>query len=157
MTIAQRAIVLLLLYPWIAVMASEGLRPFEVHDSIEMAYFGTRLSSAPDDLDEDGLFSPDGRHFIKITHRGLLPQGVMEGTLWLFDAAAVERSVEDPTAPVSTPVPLVQMAPAVNGGLGLYVLDAGNTLSAPHWSADGHALHFWVAMGAPTTKCLHSI
>ena len=33
------------------------LRDFQVRDSVEMSYFGTVASSAPDDLDDDGVLS----------------------------------------------------------------------------------------------------
>lgn len=120
----------------------ETHRRFEVRDSVEMAYFGTVASSAPDDLDDDGVFSPDGRHFIKVTHRGVLPQGVTEGTIWLFDTAAVENSLRDSKRDVPKPVPWVRVSASVNGGLGLNVLDAGNTVTAPQWSEDGRSLTF---------------
>jgi dipeptidyl aminopeptidase/acylaminoacyl peptidase len=107
-----------------------------------MAYFGTPLASAPDDLDDDGIVSPDGRHFIKVTHRGVLPQGVTEGTLWVFDTTAIERAVRDSKLEVPKPIPLARMSAAVNGGLGLDVLDAGNTVTSPQWSEDGRSLTF---------------
>jgi hypothetical protein len=44
-------------------------RLFEVRDSVEMSQF-TDLAA----------FSPDGRRYVTVTHRGLLPQGVIEGT-----------------------------------------------------------------------------
>ena len=53
-------------------------RRFEVRDSIEMAYFGTPILSAPDDQDDDAVVSPDGRHFVKLTHRGALPGHLLE-------------------------------------------------------------------------------
>ena len=117
-------------------------RRFEVRDSVEMSYFGTLASSTPNDLDDDGVFSPDGRYFVKVTHRGVLPQGVTEGTIWLFDTAAVEKSLRDVRLLVPKPVPLTRMSASVNGGLGLSVFDAGNSISAPQWSEDGRRLTF---------------
>jgi hypothetical protein len=121
---------------------SQTKRRFEVHDSVEMSYFGTVFSSAPDDLDDDGIISPNGRHFIKVTHRGVLPQGLTEGTIWLFDTAAIQKAINYSKLDVPKPVPLARMGAAVNGGLGVYVLDAGNTISAPQWSEDGRHLAF---------------
>jgi dipeptidyl aminopeptidase/acylaminoacyl peptidase len=117
-------------------------RRFEVRDSVEMSYFGTPASSAPDDMDDDGIASPDGRHFIKVTHRGVLPQGMTEGTIWLFDTATIKQSLNDPRLDVPKAVPLVRMSTSVNSGLGLLVLDAGNTISAPKWSKDSRSLTF---------------
>jgi hypothetical protein len=59
-----------------ATTASDGQRPFGVRDSIEMAEFH-----------QPGIYSPDGRYFVTVTQRGLLPQGVTEASIWL-----VERS-----------------------------------------------------------------
>ncbi len=76
-------------------------RTFQVRDSVTMSYFGTLSRSAPADLDDDGLLSPDGRHFVKVTNRGVLPQGASEGTIWIFDTEAVRRCVNHPNLPHS--------------------------------------------------------
>jgi dipeptidyl aminopeptidase/acylaminoacyl peptidase len=125
-----------------AMAEADQPRRFEVHDSVEMAHFGTLASSAPDDLDDDGIVSPDGRYFIKVTHRGVLPQGVTEGTIWLFDTATIEKSLRDAKLGGPEPLPLARMSASVNGGLGIAVLDAGNTVSAPQWSEDSRSLTF---------------
>src|ERR1700733_13949652 len=49
--------------------SSQTQRRFEVHDSVEMSYFGTVFSSGPNDLADDGISPPAGGHFIKVTHR----------------------------------------------------------------------------------------
>jgi dipeptidyl aminopeptidase/acylaminoacyl peptidase len=125
-----------------AVSAAEAPRRFEVRDSVGMSYFGNPASSAPADMDDDGVVSPDGRQFVKVTHRGVLPEGVTEGTIWLFDARSIKRSIRDSNLNVPKPVPLERMSAAVNGGLGIYVLDAGNTITDPHWSEDSRSLTF---------------
>ncbi len=142
MTSIQRIVLPLLICNWIAFAGACEPRRFEVRDSIEMSYFGTRISSAPPDLDEDDVFSPDHRHFVKITHRGVLPQGVTEGTLWLFDTAAMEMNVASPETALTKPVPLARMSAAVNSGLQIYALDAGNTMSVPHWANDSRSITF---------------
>jgi len=58
--------------------AAQAARPFQVRDSIQIA-----------DFIEAPVFSPDGRHFVTVTQRGVLPQGVTEATLWLFETAEV--------------------------------------------------------------------
>ncbi len=58
-------------------VVAEVLRRFEVSDSIQMSAFT-----------QDAIFSPDRRHFITVTQRGVLPQGVTETTLWLFESSA---------------------------------------------------------------------
>src|SRR6266851_5182406 len=81
---------------WSSWAGADSTRRFQVRDSVEMAYFGTPALSAPDDMDDDAVVSPDGRHFVKLTHRGVLPQGVTEGTVWLFDTAPTKRAIVDP-------------------------------------------------------------
>ncbi len=125
-----------------ADVTSQMNRRFEVHDSVEMSHFGTLADSAPDDLDEDGIVSPDGRYFVKVTHRGVLPAGVTEGTIWLFETQSVQRSIRDSRLEVPKPMPWVRMSATANGGLGIDVLDAGNTITSPQWSEDSRSLTF---------------
>jgi hypothetical protein len=113
---------------------ADGKRHFETRDSIEMSYFGTlSSSSAPLDIDDDGIVSPDGRWVVKITHCGALPEGVTEGTLWLFDAQAMKLSISDPSAKVPRPVPLAKMSAAANGID--FIADRGDTLTYVKWAA----------------------
>lgn len=99
---------------------------FTVRDSVEMSYFGTLVASQPDDLDDDGLVSPDGRIAVKVSHRGVLPSGVTEGTIWRFDAIALRRSVNDKSLGIPAPTPLVRMSATVNGVE--YIRDRGDTI-----------------------------
>lgn len=122
--------------------AGAALRRFTVHDSVEMAYFGNIRSSMPDDLDDDGITAPDGKWTIKVSHRGLLPEGSTEGTIWLFDATQLRISVNDKSIEVPKPSVLARMSAAASGGLGLNVLDAGNTVIAPRWSSDSRSVTF---------------
>ena len=55
---------------------SSSKRAYTVRDSVEMSYFGTVANYRPDDLDDDGIVSPDGQYAVKLTHRGVLPQGL---------------------------------------------------------------------------------
>jgi dipeptidyl aminopeptidase/acylaminoacyl peptidase len=131
---------------------ANGKRTFEVSDSVEMSYFGTLATSVPDDLDDDGVLSPDGRYFVKVTDRGLLPQGVSESTVWIFDAAAVRKSVNDSRVPVPKPSALVRMSVTANSGTELPVLDDGNAITDPRWSADGRTLTFLGRNGHPNRQ-----
>ena len=58
-------------------VAADQKRQFTVRDSIEMSYFGTVVESNPEHSHDDGTSSPDGRFLIKMTHRGILPEGVL--------------------------------------------------------------------------------
>src|ERR1700760_3964898 len=91
-------------------------RPFTVTDSIEMQRF------VDPDLDQPVNVSPDGRHFFVVTERGVVPTGLLESTLWLFDAKAPQH-----------PKPLVQLDGKTrwddnNEGLA--------TIRAARWSVD---------------------
>ena len=120
---------------------ADGKRHFDTRDSIEMSYFGTiSSSSAPLDIDDDGIVSPDGRWVVKVTHRGVLPEGVTEGTLWLFDAVAMKLSINHASAKVPMPVPLAKMAAAVNGID--FISDRGNTIYQVKWASDSRTLSF---------------
>lgn len=141
MTIVKAAALAVLLAPLQSSLAQVSVRPFAVHDSIEMSFFGTRINSAPPDLDDDGVMSPDGRYFIEVTHRGVLPEGKTEGTIWLFDAALVQQAIRHGSE-VPRPRALARMLAAVNSGLGLDVLDAGNTVTSPQWADDSRSLTF---------------
>src|ERR1700733_10572044 len=73
---------------------------FTVPDSIEMARFDDPWEVQKN---AEAKFSPDQKHFIVVTSRGLIASNQIESTLWLFDAAAVRRfvnardSVTEPT------------------------------------------------------------
>ena len=122
--------------------SDDKLRRFTVRDSVEMSYFGNIRNSMPDELDDDGITSPDGRWTIKVSHRGVLPEGVTRGTIWLFDARRLRASVNDESVGVTGPEVLATMSAAASGGLGLNVLDAGNTIIAPQWSPDSRSVTF---------------
>ena len=84
---------------------AEGLRRFQVRDSIEMARFV-----------EPAMASPDERYIATVTERGLIEQNATEGTIWLFDAGAVSQAINHSRGAGVKPVPLVQMSATVNGG-----------------------------------------
>lgn len=140
----------LLILPLSAVFAAWATGPnapakkrhFTVRDSVEMSYFGNIRSSMPDELDDDGLTSPDGRMTIKVTHRGVVPEGVTKGTIWLFDTARLRAAVNDQKLENPKPDVLATMSAAATGGLGLNVFDAGNTVIEPRWSADSRSVIF---------------
>lgn len=121
---------------------TDDQRRFDVRISVEMSYFGTVANSQPDDLNDDGIVSPDGRYAVKFTHRGVLPQGYIEGTIWLFDAPALKRSIIDNHKSVPSPVPLTRMSATVNGTLIIDSLDGSNTISQPTWAPDSGSLLF---------------
>jgi dipeptidyl aminopeptidase/acylaminoacyl peptidase len=133
-------IVLLFAQPTWAADTETIKRPFEVRDAIEMAYFGTTESSQRDHLPDDGLLSPDGRYIVKVTHRGLLPEGVTEGTIWLFETRHVLDFINQ-GGPSPEPIPLLRMSAAVNGLTGDF-FNRENTISELAWANDAKSLTF---------------
>ena len=117
-----------------------GKRPFATRDAIEMAWFGTISTSQRDHLPDDGILSPDGRYIVKVTHRGVLPAGVTEGTIWLFEAPAVLSFINH-GGPAPQPTALVRMSAAVNG-LTADFSNRDNTISDLAWAADAKSLTF---------------
>jgi hypothetical protein len=110
-----------------------GQRRFAVRDSVEMAEFT-----------DVGWFSPDGRYYVTLTQRGVLPQGVSEATLWLFETSRMRTQVNAPSSSaVAAPVMLARMSAAVNGGGydgGGY--DGGSVIMRLEWAGDSRSLTF---------------
>jgi dipeptidyl aminopeptidase/acylaminoacyl peptidase len=125
----------------LAVCAADIGRPFNVRDSVQMSYFGNLSSSVPDLTADDAVISPDGKHILKITHRGDLERGVTEATLWMFEVDQLRGSIRQRSSVVAKPVPLLRMAAAANGLAGNY-LDGGNIIFQPIWSLDGRMITF---------------
>ena len=139
---ALRFLVLLVLTVTVSAGTSaQEPRPFTVNDAVEMAYFGNIFESSPDRSYDDGSVSPDGRFAISITHRGVLPEGLTEGTIWMFDVADVINSIQDEDTTPSAPLVLARMSAAINGYSGDF-RDRDNILLHPKWSDDGQSVFF---------------
>lgn len=68
--------------------------PFSIQDSIEIAYIINPIASTVIELRDTQpigfpIFSPDRKHFLLISQRGVLRTNRLEATLWLFDRSAV--------------------------------------------------------------------
>lgn len=120
---------------------SSELRPFTSRDAVEMAYFGNFFDPSLAQPYDDGAISPDGRYALKISHRGVLPEGVTEGTLWLFDVDDVVESIQDVGKAPSAPLVLARVSAAINGYSTDFV-NWGNTLLHPKWSDDSKSVYF---------------
>lgn len=136
-----RILLVLTLAVSIDSIAAEGKRPFTVRDSVEMSYFGTVIESDPRHSLDDGATSPDGRYIVRMTHRGIIADGVTEGTIWLFSTNDVLQAIEDPDAAVTPPSALVRMSAEINGYTGDFY-ERGNILFQLMWSDDSRYLYF---------------
>lgn len=124
-----------------ACVQSAELEPFTSRHAAEMAYFGSIFSSSLERPFDDGAVSPDGRFALKVTHRGVLPEGVTEGTIWLFDVNNVVESIEDQKVVPPAPIALTSMSAAANGYSNDFA-NRGNTVIHPKWSDDGKSIFF---------------
>jgi dienelactone hydrolase len=105
---------------WSADSALPKLRPYEVRDTVELANFTVPPT-----------FSPDGRYFITVTERGVLPKGVTEATIWLFETAAVRQSISG--GPTVRAIPIARASAAVN---------YHTVISELTWEQSGNSLLF---------------
>lgn len=110
-----------------------------------MSYFGSLIGgNSNDQFEQDGGFSPDGRYLAAVTHRGRLSDGVTEATVWLFRTADIVAYIDEPAhSQVPTPVPIVQMAAALNGPL--TGSQGGNVITNLRWRPDSSGLLFLAA------------
>jgi hypothetical protein len=104
-------------------------RLFEVRDSVEMSQF-TDLAA----------FSPDGRYYVTVTHRGVLPQGVIEGTIWLFETSPARTYINGKQGAISPPVALARMSAAINGPI--FGADRGKVIMQLAWGEDSKSVVF---------------
>ena len=116
-------------------------RPFTSRDAVELAYFGNLFRSNFYQPHDDGSVSPDGQSAIQVTHRGVLPAGNTEGTLWLFNVNRLLQSIKDPDNKPPEPIALARMSAAING-FSTDFANLGNTLLYPKWSKDGRSVFF---------------
>jgi dipeptidyl aminopeptidase/acylaminoacyl peptidase len=113
-----------------------GPRTFTVRDSIEM----TTLSD-PNSLEKDGQvkFSPDGKHFLVVSTRGILQSDQLESCLMVFDINRIRFS---PHGPTDFPQPLKCLAhlaavPRVEPS----PLNQ-STISDARWSPDSKSIYY---------------
>ena len=118
---------LLILVLWSALVIADPPVRFTVRDSVQMAEF---TSSA--------VFSPDRRYFVIVTERGVLPEGVQEATIWLFNSSEVSASLNGRLSSPAAPRALTRLTGSINGG---GVLDSG-LIDKLVWELDSKSLLF---------------
>lgn len=113
--------------------------PFAVKDSIEMTRF-----SDPNELSADATakYSPDGRHFVCVTTRGLLSSNKVESTIWTFNASEVRTYLNKPdTSHKPRPIELARFAVRVSINA---VYPYAPTIEDLRWTTDSRAILFLV-------------
>jgi dipeptidyl aminopeptidase/acylaminoacyl peptidase len=111
-------------------------RTFTVRDSIEM----TTLSD-PNSLEQNGQvkFSPDGRHFLVVTTRGIVQSDQLESCLMVFDTSSIRFAKYQATQLSQPPKCVARLARVPHAQPGTIspsiILDA-------RWSPDSKAVYF---------------
>jgi hypothetical protein len=83
---------------WARTEHASEKHPFTVQDSIEIAYIINPVATTIIEIRDtqplgSPIFSPDHKHFLLITQRGILKENHLEATIWLFDQNAVRDYV----------------------------------------------------------------
>lgn len=122
---------------WTFHSSAQEQHSFTVRDSIELTTF-----NEPSELEHDAkpVFSPDGKHFLVVTTRGLIQSDQLKSTLWIYDTAAVRAYVanQDRHAQLK-PRRLV----SVRGVPLAFTLDTyGPLITDPRWSIDSRSVYF---------------
>jgi dipeptidyl aminopeptidase/acylaminoacyl peptidase len=74
-----------------AAEPARKLRPFTVEDSIELSYFANPvLWTVNQEPPAEPVFSPDGKHILVVTQRGILESNKIEASIWVFERPALE-------------------------------------------------------------------
>jgi len=109
-------------------------RSFSVKDSIEMTTFSdpyTRYPSATCKL------SPDGRHFIVITTKGLLRSNQLESSLWIYSKAAIEKYLNGMASAAPRARLLLRVAEVPKA---LQSNSYGSLITTAQWSSDSQSI-----------------
>jgi Prolyl oligopeptidase family len=114
-------------------------RPFVVKDSIEVSYFVNYTVSAEDRPRPTPIFSPNRKHFIVITERGILTTNRTESTIWLFDRQAVSDYVLSRTSTKPVPEAIATLSAVSNMPV----------ISGVRWLDDSQKLAFLGKDGSP--------
>src|SRR5258708_5176194 len=96
--------------------AEEGAskRSFTVKDLIEISYIvnpapSTNIRVTGEQPLGVPIYSPDTKHFLLVTQRGVLAANTLEGTIWLFDLKSVQDYAAGKSATKPVPRKLVTM------------------------------------------------
>jgi len=129
----KRALIISLAAAWAVPLRAAPV--FTVRDSIEMERFNDPSARDPA---AQVKYSPDSRHFLIITSRGLIDSGQVESTLWLFNTSSVAHYVSARDgAPAPQPAALVRL----RGKIQSYQGDSyGSLITSATWSTDSKSI-----------------
>ena len=138
---AQKAVpcaILAFLVPSMSLSGNAEQRGFAVTDSITMTTFSDPSNLVPN---SHASLSPDGRHFYLVTTRGIIDSNQVESTLWLIDAEAVGRLLQDRSGKTQAPAPQAIARISAVPGIQASVPNAP-LITDLRWSSDSHEIFF---------------
>jgi dipeptidyl aminopeptidase/acylaminoacyl peptidase len=115
----------------------QAQHPFSVRDSIELTTF-----NEPSEQEHDAktIFSPDGKHLLIVTSRGLIRSNQIESILWVYDTAAVRLFVNQHGGPERIKPRRIL---SVVGIPEAFDSDAyGALITDPRWASDSRHVYF---------------
>jgi len=115
-------------------LVREAKPGFSVKDSIEMTTFSDPYTRSPSAACK---LSPDGKHFMVITTRGLLRNDHLESSLWTYSKATIERYLSGKTAHAPWPHLLLRIAGVPQA---LQINSYGSLIATAQWSSDSQSI-----------------
>jgi dipeptidyl aminopeptidase/acylaminoacyl peptidase len=136
-TSKQMRLTLVLVLALFTFMLNAEERTFTVRDSIEM-----NTLSDPETLERDGQakFSPDGKHFLVVTTRGILQSDQLESCLMVFDTSSISFVKHESAQLAGPPKCAAKLAatPIVEEGATTYA----SIITEARWSVDSKSIFF---------------
>jgi dipeptidyl aminopeptidase/acylaminoacyl peptidase len=131
----------LCIVPMHAQRATVPKHGFSVKDSIEMTIFSDPYTRNPS---ETCKRSPDGKHFLVITTRGVLRSNRLESSLWIYSKAEVERYLNRTSSTKPRPRLLLRVAEIPKA---LQNNSYGSLITAAQWSSNSKSILALVEIG----------
>jgi hypothetical protein len=144
-------ILFLCLQAWITCRTVAEQHDFSVKDSIRMSRVNNFYA---DGQSNPVSISPDRRHYLLLTSRGLLESNRIESTLWVLDSSSVERMGRQPNSSSKiSPSVLVKIAAVpedTDVRTGIY----SSVISRVRWSPTSDSVYY-LAQSASGGRCLY--
>ncbi len=110
-------------------------RSFSVRDSIEMTTFSDPFIRNPGAVSK---LSPDKKHFLVVTTKGLFESNQLRSELWIYDSASVASYLQG-----NAPLPRTKLLSQLEATPRARQLDSyGSLITEAHWSSDSSAIFF---------------
>jgi hypothetical protein len=137
-----------------AITLNAQERTFTVRDSIEM-----NTLSDPNTLDPNGQakFSPDGKHYLVVTTRGILQSDRLESCLMVFDTSSVSFAKHETTQLSRPPKCVAKLAAVPQAPRGTVGVSATpSIIMEAQWSSDSKSIYF-LGQGEQSERKLYRV